>query len=432
MEEEKNGISLGDIFRTIFSQKWLALILAVVITLVCAVGIVYIYNPMKRSYSVSFELDLPGNDNGVETYYYPDGTAFHYLSLVSSDTLLKIKENGGEDFADVDVEGMVKKGAISIKEETEDISGAIDRTYILTVKASYLGNSDVARKFMTAIAEYPLKYLAGINIEYNSALKFYEASDDYSRQIDYLKTQLWFLQQKYNSLISEYGNEFVVENGRTLKTYLEEITAYGESAEFINLKTELKEGKYVKSQACLDSYKLEAVQVKNDLEDAEYVLGEMKAVQSDALGSAEAVRNQAEKVASLKRKQQELTIFTDGTAVIDTEGVFAQKLATVAGKLTVLTDTVKSVTEKVYKNASSVFYSDSNVVNTEGGIGTTTAIILSLIVGVLVAAIAAYIVGYNKNKKALTATETVNGEGVQAPAEEQVVAEAAPAEEKEK
>ncbi len=42
MEEEKNGISLRDIFRIIFSQKWLALILAAAITLLCAVCIVYV------------------------------------------------------------------------------------------------------------------------------------------------------------------------------------------------------------------------------------------------------------------------------------------------------------------------------------------------------------------------------------------------------
>ena len=91
MEEEKNGISLRDIFRIIFSQKWLALILAAAITLLCAVCIVYVYNPSKIDYSVSFKLDLLGRNGSAETYRYPDGTTFHYLSLVSSATLNEIK-----------------------------------------------------------------------------------------------------------------------------------------------------------------------------------------------------------------------------------------------------------------------------------------------------------------------------------------------------
>ena len=32
-EIEESGISIGDIFRTIFSQKWIALAIAVLITL---------------------------------------------------------------------------------------------------------------------------------------------------------------------------------------------------------------------------------------------------------------------------------------------------------------------------------------------------------------------------------------------------------------
>ena len=51
MEEEK-GISLADMFRMIFSQKWLALIIAAVITVVGVLGFTYVYNPRASVYTV--------------------------------------------------------------------------------------------------------------------------------------------------------------------------------------------------------------------------------------------------------------------------------------------------------------------------------------------------------------------------------------------
>ena len=59
MEEKSvrgEGTTLGDIFRVIFSQKWLALILAAVLTAVCVVGLYFGYNKSKKYYSVSFEI----------------------------------------------------------------------------------------------------------------------------------------------------------------------------------------------------------------------------------------------------------------------------------------------------------------------------------------------------------------------------------------
>lgn len=425
MEEEKNGISLRDIFRIIFSQKWLALILAAAITLLCAVCIVYVYNPSKIDYSVSFKLDLLGRNGSAETYRYPDGTTFHYLSLVSLATLNEIKTEGGEEFANLDVDNMVKSGAISISEDVNTVSGIVDRTYTVKVKANYFANTDAARKFITSIAEYPCKYLSKINIEYNAAIKLYETSDDYARQIDYLNNQLSFLEQKYDSLISDYGNEFVVENGKTLKAYLAEIKAYGESSEFVNLKPKLLEGKHVKSNNCLNNYILEYKQVCKDVEDATFVLGEMTKGQSDALASAEAVRIQAEKVSSLKRKQSDLEHFVKKVGEniepmddVNLDGTFAADLKMVADKLSAFTDSLKNVTDKVYKNVSRVFYVYSNVVNTTGGMGMATTAVLSIVVGVLVAAVTAYAVGYNKNKKTLTvAANTENA--VEEPAEKE-------------
>ena len=61
-EREEGGISIGDIFRTILSCKWLALVIAAVITIGGAVGL-YFYGASKQEYAVTFVMYMPGSGN---------------------------------------------------------------------------------------------------------------------------------------------------------------------------------------------------------------------------------------------------------------------------------------------------------------------------------------------------------------------------------
>ena len=91
-EREEGGISIGDIFRTILSCKWLALVIAAVITIGGAVGL-YFYGASKQEYAVTFVMYMPGSGNSPVSYTYPDGTRFHFTDLVSVENLQRVKEN---------------------------------------------------------------------------------------------------------------------------------------------------------------------------------------------------------------------------------------------------------------------------------------------------------------------------------------------------
>ena len=45
---EEGGVSVREIFRTIWLRKWVALAVAVALFLVCAISFFYGYNPSKR------------------------------------------------------------------------------------------------------------------------------------------------------------------------------------------------------------------------------------------------------------------------------------------------------------------------------------------------------------------------------------------------
>lgn len=223
MEDENKGITLKDICKTIWLKKWLALIVAVLVALACAVLINYVYNPSIKTYETEFSLNLPGSDNGA-FYSYPDGKLFYYSEMTSVKTLNEIKEKG--NFSNVNVDKMVKNGDISITRNVTVTPLSADGTnvyketvYKVSAKMKYFGNANEAKEFLTSIAEYPAEYLKSMEINYD----LLEGIDSYDNNM--LKQQLEFLTQEYGSLITTYGNTFVVD-GRTLISYAQEVTAY--------------------------------------------------------------------------------------------------------------------------------------------------------------------------------------------------------------
>ena len=229
-EREEGGITVGFIFRTIFSQKWLALILAAVITIAGTLGL-YFLGKRSETYSVSFVLQLPDAGDATSTSYtYPDGESFYYKDLVSLDTLKVISSREG--LKRIDVEKMVGEGDISIVRTVDRIDeqskdGVYDLKYTIKVKTKYFKNDDEARLFIEAIASYPREHISEMNIDYDKSLTASKSKTTYEEQLNSLKDQTVYIQSKYAALIKSYGEEFVVESGKTLEenglTVLEEV-----------------------------------------------------------------------------------------------------------------------------------------------------------------------------------------------------------------
>ena len=233
MEEEiengEGGITLGYIFRTVFSQKWLALIIAAVITVAGALGL-YFMGKSGTVYSVSFVLQLPKTGEASTTSYtYPDGESFYFTDLISYENLMQVASR--KDFEGIDVETMVKSNDISIirsvdKLDEDSKDGVYDLNYTVKVKAKYFENEDKARSFIEAITAFPREYISQMNINYDQSLTSSKSAVTYDEQLTLLKNQAQYIQSKYGALIGAYGNEFVVGDGRTLGQCKNEVDAY--------------------------------------------------------------------------------------------------------------------------------------------------------------------------------------------------------------
>ncbi len=438
IKEEKEGMSVGDIFRMIFSQKWILLIVTIVITLVGTLAM-QLYSAARMQYVIEFKLNMPGYSMS-DGYYYPDGEPFYYSTLVNRKTLDKVKESNSM-FADVDTEALANNGGISITLDLPDADyvEVIDGTFKMVATSRYFKDSDTAKEFLRDVANYPCTYLATMELKHDSNLVLYDGADDYLQQIEYLQAQMNEIRTTYSSLISSYGANFIVEDGKNLNSYLRTVNAYANSYKYGNLKQELidggvnADGKKVlyllKPEENIANYKIQTKELGRELETAEFVLEKMR-VNNDSESNIALIQQQAEKVQSIANKKKIIDDFIaayeTGEYVPDTSNIFKNRIEEVKAELAKFTVELEKIEPIVYSKSSNANFMKANIIDTQGGIGVVKALIISLVIGVVLAAIAAFVTGYVKRrrgeKKSVAVAPAVLPVG-------ELAAEAAPAEE---
>lgn len=417
MEEEK-GLNLMDIFRTILSQKWLAVIIAVAVTAVGILGIRFIYNPLVSEYVVKFNLNLPDFNNNYTYYKYDDGTVLYYVSMVTPESIEKVKATD-KAFNDIDSEDL--KLELSVENYVVTNSSAsgtaeTEKRFVLRANTRDFSNEKVARDFLKGIAEIPVKYLKDIAIHSGYYLDFAESAVDYETQIGNIKNQVEFLRGEYRNLINKYGYSFTVPStGRSLQYYLLELDDYignnNNNNKIGNLLTEAKTNKYIKSEELKvkgGKYDLDLKEYRNNLEGEERTLERLLQVAAMDSGSASVVKAQSDLVEDYKKRIEDTTSYMENGV---TNAEYEQKVNTVMEEVKAFTKNYETVLTEVYKKAAFVSYYDSAVIDTEGEMKLLTSCILSLAVGVIAALITAYAVGAAKlAKKNAPATEEEKSE----------------------
>ena len=251
IEREESGVTLGDIFRMMFSQKWLALAIVIIVT-VAGTLTFYFKGKLDEVYSVSFVLQLPNAGDATSTSYtYPDGESFYFTDLVSQEKLNAVASLN--EFKKIDVSKMIKNGDVSIirtidkLDEDNQEGGVYDLNYTIKLKAKYFANEDLARNFVKTITSSPYDYIRSMDINYDQSLTTSRSAITYEEQLGLLKSQAYYIQANYNELIGAHGREFVVEGGKTLAQYKDEIDTYLSQDLFTALITNAKENGYVKA-----------------------------------------------------------------------------------------------------------------------------------------------------------------------------------------
>lgn len=414
-EKEEGGISLKEIFSTIFSQKWIALAIVFVVTVAGTLGIYFGKNYLSRSYDVSFTLELPQtrvkDDSAAasSSVVYPDETPFYYTDIVSLTTLRNVKKTSTA-FDNIDIERMSKNGDISISRsvnETANNSGTYESIYSLSVKAKYFPSKDVAHDFVVALTGTPMSssHLSLNDIDYNVYLNAAKAAPDYDTEISQLIAQANYLVGRYETFIDIYNDVSI--GGQQLLYFSEDIKSYTTELEY--LLTEVKEKGYLKSEDAIGRYQSKLSMIERQLVEEELILESLS-----KLTDGTAVAEQARIVAQLKTQKADLEKFlSEENRNNYGENIpksFSDKLDDAYKHVQKYTDDYKTVISSLYRKVSIVSYFDSNVIVTNGDTGIITSAIISFVVGVILSMIIAYVVGWSKRRKAASAAQQTSFE----------------------
>ena len=313
-EKEEGGIALSDIFRIIFSQKWILITILIVLTIGGTLGIYYGKNTGSRVYEVSFTLELPktevkeepsasGTSTSAAVVYYPDGKPFYYTDMVSIQTLRNVKysDKNKDKYKNIDIETMSTKGDISVSRsvsETAANSGAYEAIYSLRVKASYFPNSDIARDFVTSLTNTPIDYLSLMDINYNVSIDSARKAPDYVSEITQLIDQISYIIQRYEMFIEIYSDLSI--DGRTLRSYCQDVKSYlNNTAELDILRTEVRKNGYIKSEELKNRYEIELVKLERQYDIASFTLENLKNKGDSESISAEVFKAQSDLVIEL-------------------------------------------------------------------------------------------------------------------------------------
>ncbi len=218
MENQENGLTLGDIFRVIKKRiLWIA-ISTVIIFIIGTVALNFVYNKDKEYYTIGFEY----HNTALTGSKYPDGTAFRYSDLITEDALKKIVESDS-DFSDIDYVDMVKTDSIQFSLYTSDEDADVKESYeMLSVKVKYFKDINQAREFMHAIIQSPIEKAQSLMEELNYKTNLYAfdlCRTTYSDKISYLTSQKNYLDSIYNALIDTYGSYYTVNDGKLSDEY---------------------------------------------------------------------------------------------------------------------------------------------------------------------------------------------------------------------
>lgn len=429
--EEEGGITLGYIFRTIFSQKWLALIIAAVIALAGTLGL-YFLGKQSEDYKVAFVTNLPGSQNS-SYFEFPDGQTQHFTKMVSFDNLEKVKESS-EAFSDIDIKKMYENGDISVKCEITEVvedSKEYTTTYYLTAKSKYFKSETVARDFLSAVSDYPNTYLRNMKIDYTTALDASLETVMYDKQLDALQEQINFMNSEYADLINSYGGNFVVKDGRTLNYFKSRLQAFVDLGEISRLKTKALEEGYIKideetggiNQKAIAKYEAERYNKERERDIANESLtlalnkltgkteGDEESGESGTIVNgvvmidAQAVISLTNEIARLNKELSEIDRFINQGKI---NAGFDAQVTEVYNRVKDFTTEFAGISSTVYTTRSTVNYLNTNVIKAEGGRGVLMSLIISVVVGIIVAAVAAYIVGWCKQRKTKVAASDVN------------------------
>lgn len=396
MEEDKEGVSIADIFKIIFSEKWLTLVIAVLITVGGTLGLYFGYNAYSTYYVSTFSVSFPGSDESVPVY--PDNTPFNYRDIISRSNLSEI--NSDERFKSINVIDMYASSALSISRNDRELSAdKLETTYTIRIKAKYFANQSQAEAFIDELAQTPMRYIKKLAVDQDLYLSDYGNTDFYEDKVELLKNQVDYLNLNLKNLSRLTGGTLKSECLRLitqLSQYTQKLdTAIGEMRKnlYVHDVEKVKEN-YSSMLISLESRR------ENKRNELNLLFGKINEGDAtvDIMQTSERIETLANEIAELESRITIYKAYTAEGAALKLNPEFSQRLADLNAQLKSVTDSYEGYLAQYYAGSSLVAY--EGAIHPEGNLGVIVSILIALIAGVIIAMVVGFVVGYLKLSKA--------------------------------
>ena len=260
IEEEKQGISIGDIFKKIWHAKITLGVTFVAVMVVGVLGIQYLYSKPSEKYTAGLTYNFEGAAEGK----YPNGTTFNYQSIISLDNLATIKDSN-DSYKDVDINGLVQDNAISIALVPQEVTSETGEstvtklnTFTFEASCSYFPNDTIAKSFISDLLNSQYTFAIGLYdaIDYDANLVLANSATTYESQITYLNAQAQYILTSYDELKELFGAYAYIKNPSesattpdTISSKITDLTRYFNSVNINALSAEATEKLYLKGSA---------------------------------------------------------------------------------------------------------------------------------------------------------------------------------------
>lgn len=404
MEEKyEDGIDLLTLIKVAFGRKLLLAIITVVITVIGILGIQFLYSKPNEKYLSSFEYSLPGINEGR----YIDGSNFNYRTLISLNNLVNVKDSNSE-FNSINVEDMYNYNDIQITYTylDSDNQPLADPYYTINVKKSYFSSAKQAANFISEIANYPIEKTLEIvkNTTYDYNLKSYNSALTYEGQIQYLESQIELLNDKYLTLITDYGDLYIDEEQISQKQA--KLTLYFVNNPLSLLSNELEINGYVKNyDITLPQLETQKEYLIDEKERNLDLITDYQIKIDDILSKATGIvdiSNYTAEVAKLTNRNaeidKELKIIENkiSSSSTSTPKGFIDDLTAAKQALVDFTNDYVKLEQQVYSEYNQVFFMNKAVVEVSGGISIIISFALSAVVGLIAGCVVNLIVDRKK------------------------------------
>ena len=436
VEEEKEGISIGDIFKKIWHAKITLGVSFVAILVLGVFGIHYLYTKPNQIYTGSVTYQFKGSTEGL----YPNGTTFDYRTMIEPEQLEAIK-NSKEEYANINIDKMLENNAISVSlltgqttnENGETVTVDLPNYVSIQCSASYFDNETQAKNFLKDVLDAPNNLANSLYeaIDFESNLTLADVSLTYEDQIDYLILQRDLVIENYEELSSVFGrNAYTDKNSTsTITQTLTSIKSFFTTNNLSSLQTLATNEQYVKSDQ-----EGEITQLTNELNRlvAEYNsnLNQINNLQTEwdkitnsgstiisspndfltAIYELTTANSKLyDRIETLSQKLGYTLTTSSGKLVLNkNEGEqtykkatesFKTQLNTITTNLTTYTEQLQLTTEFLYTNYAKPIYTLTSVVEISGGLNIILNGAISFVVAAILACVIAGIKGNIDIKK---------------------------------